>query len=159
MTELRHNNSTINNNHAAQSSSASSAKTHIMSNGTSGGSGGGVNFSSFQNDNPPPLLPVVTTTTVTTQPPILMTLTATSSLPALSSVQSLSPPSFVIEFWQSLDSIFFSSRLMWLLCFGPVAIIGYSNELISEDWAFLLAGIALIPCAERYVQGQKTENV
>ena len=54
------------------------------------------------------------------------------------------------ELWESTDYIF-QSRLTWLLILGPIAIVGDSLELLSEATCFAFSGIALIPCAERYV--------
>lgn len=55
------------------------------------------------------------------------------------------------ELWASTDYIF-QSRLTWLLLLGPVAIVGDSLGLLSEATCFAFSGIALIPCAERYVR-------
>jgi Ca2+/H+ antiporter len=54
--------------------------------------------------------------------------------------------SFLDELWQSSDAIF-QNHLSWLLITGPIAILG--QNVLSEATCFTLAGIALIPCAER----------
>jgi hypothetical protein len=54
------------------------------------------------------------------------------------------------ELWMSTDYIF-QSRLTWLLVLGPIAIAGDSLGFLGEAMCFACAGIALIPCAERYV--------
>jgi hypothetical protein len=52
------------------------------------------------------------------------------------------------ELWESTDVVF-SSRGTFLLALGPVVIVGNSFGMLSEASCFALAGIALIPCAER----------
>ena len=44
--------------------------------------------------------------------------------------------------------LIFRSRLTWLLIFGPVALIGKSG-IFGESVCFILAGLTLIPLAER----------
>jgi hypothetical protein len=56
----------------------------------------------------------------------------------------------VQELWVSSDVIF-QGRLTWLLVLGPCVIIGDSLGVLSKATCFTLSGIALIPCAERYV--------
>jgi hypothetical protein len=56
----------------------------------------------------------------------------------------------VQEVWVSSDVIF-QGRLTWLLVLGPCVIIGDSLGVLSKATCFTLSGIALIPCAERYV--------
>ena len=38
-----------------------------------------------------------------------------------------------------------------LMLLGPVAVIGSTTGMLGEAFCFLLSGLALIPCAERYV--------
>ena len=47
--------------------------------------------------------------------------------------------------------IVLNNQLNWLLIFAPVALVGASTEKLGEAACFLFAGLALIPCAERYV--------
>jgi hypothetical protein len=54
------------------------------------------------------------------------------------------------ELWASTEYIF-QSQLTWLLILGPIAIVGDSLGILGEATRFAFAGIALIPCAERYV--------
>lgn len=54
------------------------------------------------------------------------------------------------EVWSSTE-LLFQNKLTWLLLFGPIAVIGDSTGLIGEATCFTCAGLALIPCAERYV--------
>jgi Ca2+/H+ antiporter len=54
--------------------------------------------------------------------------------------------SFLDELWQSSDAIF-QNHLSWFLITGPIAILG--QNVFSEATCFALAGLALIPCAER----------
>lgn len=54
------------------------------------------------------------------------------------------------EIWQSTEALF-QGKLTWLLLFGPIAVIGDSTGIIGEAACFTCAGLALIPCAERYV--------
>lgn len=84
------------------------------------------------------------------EPPLVV---AGNGLSSSSSTRqsSSSSSSFLTEVWKSTDHIFFSSRITWLLVFGPIAILGKSSGFLTEHWSFLLAGLALIPCAERYV--------
>ncbi|KAL9188370.1 hypothetical protein ACHAXT_006748 [Thalassiosira profunda] len=44
--------------------------------------------------------------------------------------------------------LIFRSRLTWLLIFGPVALVGKTG-IFGESTCFVLAGLALIPLAER----------
>lgn len=44
--------------------------------------------------------------------------------------------------------LIFRSRLTWLLAFGPVALVGKTG-LLGESTCFVLAGLTLIPLAER----------
>jgi len=53
------------------------------------------------------------------------------------------------EMWQSTE-LLFQSKLSWLLLFGPLAVAGDSLGFIGEAACFTCAGLALIPCAERY---------
>jgi hypothetical protein len=54
------------------------------------------------------------------------------------------------EVWTSSE-LLFSNKLSWLLILGPVALVGDSTGYLGEAACFALSGIALIPCAERYV--------
>jgi hypothetical protein len=47
--------------------------------------------------------------------------------------------------------VIFRTRLTWMLLFGPAAVLANAIGFVSETLAFALAGLALIPCAERYV--------
>jgi hypothetical protein len=58
--------------------------------------------------------------------------------------------SLVGELWASTD-LLFQSQLNWLLILGPLAVVGDATNTLSEAMCFALSGIALIPCAERYV--------
>lgn len=60
-------------------------------------------------------------------------------------------PSLRDEIWSSMDSMFSSNRLTVLLVLGPVALVGRSLGALGEPACFAFAGLALIPCAERYV--------
>ena len=44
------------------------------------------------------------------------------------------------------------TKLNLLLIFAPMALIGSKSGLIGEFLCFCCAGLALIPCAERYVE-------
>jgi hypothetical protein len=59
-------------------------------------------------------------------------------------------PSIMHEVWTSSE-LLFSNKLSWLLILGPVALVGDSTGYLGEAACFALSGIALIPCAERYV--------
>jgi hypothetical protein len=63
---------------------------------------------------------------------------------------SLSLSSICEELWES-GEVLFSSKVTWLLLFGPVALIGDFTGWLSEFVCFCFACLALIPCAERYV--------
>ena len=52
------------------------------------------------------------------------------------------------ELWSSTE-VLFRSKLTWLLITGPLALFGDQSGYIGEASCFALAGIALIPCAER----------
>ena len=52
------------------------------------------------------------------------------------------------EFFNTADMIF-SSKLTLLFLFGPIALYGDSSKVLNEFTCFILAGLALIPCAER----------
>lgn len=54
----------------------------------------------------------------------------------------------VSDFWGSSEAIF-HHRLAFLLVCGPIVLIGDSLELFGEFTAFALAGVALVPLAER----------
>lgn len=55
------------------------------------------------------------------------------------------------ELISSIEIVFASNKLNWLLLFGPVAIFGNAMNF-GEAACFFFAGFALIPCAERYVR-------
>ena len=59
--------------------------------------------------------------------------------------------SLMEELWSSTE-LLFQSKLTWLLIMGPIAVYGDSSGLIGEAACFTCAGLALIPCAERWVQ-------
>ena len=61
---------------------------------------------------------------------------------------SLNLSLFWQELWDSGEALF-SSRVTWLLLFGPVALIGDFTGWLSEFVCFCFAALALIPCAER----------
>lgn len=60
-------------------------------------------------------------------------------------------PSLAQELWASTEYIF-RSQLTWLLILGPIAIVGDSLGILGAATCFAFSGIALIPCAERYVK-------
>ena len=47
--------------------------------------------------------------------------------------------------------VVFRTKLVWMLALGPVAVLADFSGIVSETLCFCLAGLALIPCAERYV--------
>ena len=51
------------------------------------------------------------------------------------------------------------NKLNWLLLCGPVAFLGSYYEVLGEASCFCLSGIALIPCAERYVLEEKADLI
>jgi hypothetical protein len=57
------------------------------------------------------------------------------------------------EVWASSEQVL-STKLSWLLLLGPIALIGDRMGFLGEAACFTLSGIALIPCAERYVHLQ-----
>jgi hypothetical protein len=58
--------------------------------------------------------------------------------------------SFQEELWKSTD-LLFQSKLTWLLVLGPIAVAGELTGTLGPASCFVFAGMALIPCAERYV--------
>ena len=54
------------------------------------------------------------------------------------------------EVWLSSE-LLLSNKLSWLLILGPIALVGDYTGFLGEAMCFALSGIALIPCAERYV--------
>jgi hypothetical protein len=54
------------------------------------------------------------------------------------------------DLWMSFD-LLFNNKLNWLLLLGPVALLGDAMGFLGEAACFAFSGIALIPCAERYV--------
>jgi hypothetical protein len=71
---------------------------------------------------------------------------------ALVPVSSITRLNFFGELLQSTEHIFFQNRLTMLMTLGPLAIVGDSFGFLGEELSFMMAGIALIPCAERCVQ-------
>ena len=61
-----------------------------------------------------------------------------------------SPTSLCQEIWMSSE-LLFKNKLSWLLVLGPIALLGDATGMLGEAACFSLSGIALIPCAERYV--------
>ena len=61
---------------------------------------------------------------------------------------SKAAPSLLLEAWTSAELVF-GTRLIWLLAAAPPALVGSSTGWLSESTCFALAGMALIPCAER----------
>jgi len=59
-----------------------------------------------------------------------------------------SPQLLWVELCVSAE-LLFSTKLTWLLVLGPIALVGDATGRLSESTCFVLAGIALIPCAER----------
>lgn len=59
-------------------------------------------------------------------------------------------PGILSEVWTSSE-LLFSNKITWLLILGPIALAGDSMGFLSEAACFAFSGIALIPCAERYV--------
>jgi hypothetical protein len=80
--------------------------------------------------------------------PGLDTMPSVSNAP--SSYCPTSPQLLWVELWISAE-LLFSTKLTWLLVVGPIALVGDATGGLSESTCFALAGIALIPCAERYV--------
>jgi hypothetical protein len=58
--------------------------------------------------------------------------------------------SFQEELWTSTD-LLFHSKLTWLLVLGPIAVVGELTGTLGPATCFTFSGLALIPCAERYV--------
>ena len=56
------------------------------------------------------------------------------------------------DLWQSSGHVA-NNKLNWLLVLGPVALMGDATGLLGETACFAFSGLALIPCAERYVLG------
>jgi hypothetical protein len=55
------------------------------------------------------------------------------------------------ELWVSMEMVL-ANKIAVLLLAGPLALIGDGLGFLGEAPCFALAGIALIPCAERYEQ-------
>lgn len=49
----------------------------------------------------------------------------------------------------SSSELLLDNKLNWLLLMGPLALLGDATGLLGEAGCFALAGMALIPCAER----------
>ena len=47
--------------------------------------------------------------------------------------------------------VIFRTKLIWMLALGPLAILADFSGMVSDTVCFCFAGLALIPCAERYV--------
>ena len=45
--------------------------------------------------------------------------------------------------------VVFRTRLTWMLILGPIAVLADFSGAVSDTIGFVLAGLALIPCAER----------
>ena len=69
----------------------------------------------------------------------------------MSPVMMASPPTTLCQEVWSSSELLFQSRITWLLVLGPVALLGDATGTLGEATCFALSGIALIPCAERYV--------
>ncbi|GKZ00743.1 hypothetical protein MPSEU_001026200 [Mayamaea pseudoterrestris] len=84
------------------------------------------------------------------------------SLPEIPSTPLPLYQSFIQEFWHSVDLILWTggNKLTWLILGGPLAVIGDSSGILGEAPCFILAGLALIPCAERlsFVTEQVAEH-
>ena len=55
------------------------------------------------------------------------------------------------DLWHS-SGIVLNNKLNWLLVLGPIALLGDATGLLGETACFAFSGLALIPCAERYVR-------
>ena len=49
------------------------------------------------------------------------------------------------------SGVVLNNKLNWLLILGPVALLGDALGFLNEALCFAFSGLALIPCAERYV--------
>ena len=56
----------------------------------------------------------------------------------------------VKDLWVS-SGLVINNRLNWLLVLGPIALLGSATEWLGDTACFAFSGLALIPCAERYV--------
>ena len=56
----------------------------------------------------------------------------------------------VKDLWFS-SGIVINNRLNWLLVLGPIALFGDATKILGKTLCFIFSGLALIPCAERYV--------
>jgi hypothetical protein len=59
------------------------------------------------------------------------------------------------DLWHS-SGIVLNNKLNWLLIMGPIALLGDATGLLGETACFAFSGLALIPCAERYVRHYTT---
>lgn len=73
-----------------------------------------------------------------------------TTIAAADSSLSSGPSLLVREVWSS-SALLFKSKLSWLLVLGPIALMGDATGILGEATCFAFSGIALIPCAERYV--------
>ncbi|KAL7530276.1 hypothetical protein ACHAWF_003315 [Thalassiosira exigua] len=75
----------------------------------------------------------------------------TLSIPSPSTHGLALPNSFISDIHADIltsTELIFRSRLTWLLIFGPIALIGKTG-IFGESTCFVLAGLTLIPLAER----------
>ena len=49
------------------------------------------------------------------------------------------------------SGVVLNNKLNWLLILGPIALVGDALGFLNEALCFAFSGLALIPCAERYV--------
>lgn len=68
---------------------------------------------------------------------------------AFQPVPSSSKQPFFQELLASTD-VLFRPKLSWLLVLGLIAVFGSKMNILGEATCFMLSGVALIPCAERY---------
>ncbi len=54
------------------------------------------------------------------------------------------------------SGVVLNNKLNWLLILGPIALLGDALGFLNEALCFAFSGLALIPCAERYVAVPKT---
>lgn len=56
------------------------------------------------------------------------------------------------------SGVVLNNKLNWLLILGPIALVGDALGFLNEALCFAFSGLALIPCAERYVAVAKIVN-